>query len=174
MYLDEVAEKMNLDPVEAAIEIEKAGGASLASFNMSDEDVYNFIIQPFVMISSDGQISDPNNRNNHPRSFGNWPRALSRFVRDTGLLTWEEAIKKMTSMPANQLGLFDRGIIREGIAADIVIFCPATVKEKATYLNPTEFPEGIPYVLVNGRIVIDKGEYTGVRSGIVLYGRGRK
>jgi N-acyl-D-amino-acid deacylase len=173
MYLNEVAEMMGLDTVEAAIELQKKGGASLASFNMSEYDVDNYIKSPYIMISSDGSITEYGSGRPHPRSYGNWPRVLSVFVKEKGLLTWEEAIKKMTSMPANRLGLFDRGIIREGMAADMVVFCPETIKDTANFINPHQYPIGIPYVLVNGKLVVDQGKHTGVRSGKVLYSRRR-
>ena len=174
MYLDKVAEKMGLDPVDAAIEIQKQGGASLVSFNMIDKDIENFMSSPYVMIGSDSGIGQFGVGSLHARYYGNWPRVLAVYVREKGLLTWEEAIQKMTSMPANQLGLSDRGIIREGMVADVVVFCPETIKDKATFTNPFQYPEGIPYVLINGKIAIDEGEFTGVRAGRVLYRRGRK
>lgn len=174
MHLNEVSEIMDLDPVEAAIELQKKGGASLASFNMSEYDMDNYMKSPYVMISSDGSITEYGRGRPHPRSYGNWPRVLSVFVKEKGLLTWEEAIKKMTSMPANRLGLFDRGIIREGMTADIVVFCPETIKDTADFINPHQYPEGIPYVLVNGKLVVNEGKHTGVRSGRILYPRGNK
>ncbi|MFO7865932.1 MAG: D-aminoacylase [Candidatus Aminicenantes bacterium] len=168
MYLNEAAEAMCLNPVEAAIALQKKGGAGLASFNMSEYDMEHFMKSPYVMIGSDGGIAEYGREMPHPRSYGNFPRVLSVFVRDKGLLTWEEAIKKMTSMPAGRLGLFDRGIIKEGMAADMVVFSPETVEDTADFLNPHQYPEGIPYVLVNGKLVVDEAKHTGVRSGRVL------
>lgn len=174
MHLNEVAEVMGLDPVDAAIELQKKGGASLASFNMSEYDMDSYMKSPYVMISSDGSINEYGRGRPHPRSYGNWPRVLSVFVKEKGLLTWEEAIKKMTSMPANRLGLFNRGIIREGMAADIIVFCPETIKDTADFINPHQYPKGIPYVLVNGKLAVDEGKHTGIRSGRILYPRGNK
>ena len=134
---------------------------------MSDYDLENFIRSPFGMIGSDGSISSPMNAV-HPRYFGTFPRVLGVYVREKKLLEWEEAVRKMTSAPANQLGLTDRGILRPGMAADIVIFNPETVKDMATYDNPSQYPEGILYVLVNGVLVVDNNKYTGARPGKVL------
>lgn len=174
MYLHEVAEIMGLDPVEAALELQIAGGASLASFNMSEYDMENYMTSPYVMIGSDGSISNFGVGSPHPRAYGCFPRTLAYYVREKNFFTFEEAVKKMTSMPANQLGLFDRGIIREGMVADIVVFCPETVQDKADFFESHQYPEGIPYVLVNGRLVVDEGEHTGARPGRVLYNRGIK
>ncbi len=166
-YLSELAESWNLEAPNAAIKIQEAGGSSVISFNMTDYDLENFIRSPFGMIGSDGSISSSGNRG-HPRSFGAFPRVLGVYVREKNILTWEEAVRKMTSAPASQLGLWDRGIIRPGMIADLVIFDPEKVTDKATYQNPSQYPEGIPYVLVNGKIVIDNDRHTGINAGKVL------
>ena len=166
-YLSDLAEKWELSEIEAAIHIQRGGGSSVISFNMTDNDLENFMMSPYGMIGSDGGISSPDH-NGHPRAFGAFPRVLGVYVREKNLISWEEAIRKMTSAPANQLGLRDRGIIREGMIADIVIFNPETVIDKATYVNPSLHPEGIPYVLINGIVVIDDGEHTGAGAGKVL------
>jgi N-acyl-D-amino-acid deacylase len=166
-YLSELAEKWNIDPVDAAIEIQRNGGSSVISFNMTDYDLENIIRSPYGMIGSDGSISSPG-QTGHPRSFGAFPRVLGVYVRERNILTWEEAVRKMTSAPAIQLGLMDRGVLRPGTMADIVIFDPETVADIATYQNPSLYPKGIPYVLVNGRIVIENGKHTGISAGRVL------
>ncbi len=166
-YLSELSEKWNMHPVDAAIEIQKNGGSSVISFNMTDYDLENFIRSPYGMIGSDGSISS-HNYSGHPRSFGAFPRVLGVYVREKNILSWEEAVRKMTSAPATQLGLLDRGMIRPGMMADIVIFDPESVIDTATYENPSQFPEGIPYVLVNGKIVIDNDNHTGIKAGKVL------
>ncbi|HBE39638.1 MAG TPA: hypothetical protein DDW27_00220 [Bacteroidales bacterium] len=166
-YLSDLARAWNTDAADAAIRIQKNGGSGIISYNMTDYDLENYIRSPFGMIGSDGNISSPDHTG-HPRSFGTFPRVLSVYVRDKKLLTWEEAVRKMTSGPANQLGLKDRGIIRPGMVADIVIFNPETVNDKADYINPALFPEGILYVIVNGLIVIDDNKHTAVKAGKVL------
>jgi N-acyl-D-amino-acid deacylase len=166
-YLSELAENWNMDPVDAAIAIQKNGGSSVISFNMTDYDLENFLKSPFGMVGSDGNISSPGS-GGHPRSFGAFPRVLGVYVREKNILTWEEAVRKMTSAPATQLGLLDRGVIRPGMMADIVVFDPEAVSDMATYQDPALDPEGIPYVLVNGKIVIDNASHTGVKSGRVL------
>jgi N-acyl-D-aspartate/D-glutamate deacylase len=110
----------------------------------------------------------------HPRNYGCYPRILGRWVRDEKLISMEEAIRKMTSLPAQILGLQDRGLIREGMCADIVIFNPETVIDNATYQDPLQYPEGIKYVIVNGEFVIKDGRHTGAKSGAILKGPGYK
>ena len=107
----------------------------------------------------------------HPRSYGTFVRVLGRYVRERGVLTLEEAIRKMTSFPAARLGLADRGLLKAGLAADVTVFDPATVADKATFADPHHYSEGIRWVLVNGRVTVDRGTHTGVRAGRVLRGR---
>ena len=104
----------------------------------------------------------------HPRSWGTFPRYLAVYVRELGILTWEQAIRKMTSLPAQRLGFSDRGLLRPGLAADVVCFDPETVRDTATYEAPRHLPEGIPYVIVNGRPVVDEGRHTGELAGRAL------
>ena len=104
----------------------------------------------------------------HPRAWGTFPRYLARYVRELGCLTWEQAVRKMTSLPAQRLGFLDRGLLRPGMAADVVCFDPETVRDTATYEEPKRLPEGIPHVIVNGRLVIDDGRHTGDLPGRAL------
>jgi len=108
----------------------------------------------------------------HPRNYGTFPRILGHYVREERVLTLEDAVRRMTSLGAQRLGLKDRGLLREGYWADVVVFDPKYVSDKATFQNPKQYPEGINYVLVNGRIVIDRGNHTGERPGNVLRGPG--
>ena len=108
----------------------------------------------------------------HPRSFGTHPRVLAKYVREEGLLSLEEAIRKMSSGPANRLGLSDRGVLRPGMRADMVLFDPDTVQDEATFEEPERYPTGIPWVFVNGVAVIAEGEPTGELPGRVLRGPG--
>ena len=103
-----------------------------------------------------------------PNSYGTFPRVLGRYVRERGVLTWEEAVHKMTAVPAARLGLWDRGVLREGLGADIVVFNPDTVIEKADYSHPQEYPEGIDWVIVNGKVTVGPGGHTGARAGKVF------
>jgi N-acyl-D-amino-acid deacylase len=128
-----------------------------------------FIRHPVGMVGSDSVFigAKPS-----PRTYGSFPRILGQFVRDTALLSLEEAVRKMTGAPAARLGLRDRGVIRGGAAADLVVFDPATVRSTATYGEPRSFPEGIPYVIVAGQVVVDEGRHTGATPGRALR-RGR-
>ena len=104
----------------------------------------------------------------HPRNFGTFPRVLGRYVRELGVLRLEDAIRKMTSLNAAKIGIQDRGILRPGFYADITAFDPVKVNDLATYTDPLQYSEGILYVIVNGKLVLNKGEHTGARSGRVL------
>jgi N-acyl-D-aspartate/D-glutamate deacylase len=117
------------------------------------------------MVGSDGLLTGdmPN-----PRSYGTFPYVLGQFVREEGLLRLEEAVRKMTAIPAQRLGLSDRGVLRDGMKADIVVFDPDRVQAKSTFEQPKQYPEGIDYVVVNGKLVVDKGEHTGALPGRAL------
>ncbi|MFW9948682.1 MAG: amidohydrolase family protein [Candidatus Thorarchaeota archaeon] len=138
--------------------------------SMCEEDIERIMINPFQMIGTDGAgvPANPMVGAVHPRLFGTYPRVLSQYVREKKLLSWEEAIRKMTSFPARKLGLKNRGLIYEGNWADIVIFDPKTIKDKSTYDDPIEFPEGIMYVIVNGIIVVDHGKQKRKYPGKIL------
>jgi len=110
----------------------------------------------------------------HPHAWASAPRILGRYVREEGLLPLEEAVRKMTSLPASRMGLAGRGIVRPGMFADLVAFDPLTVREVATYADPLHYSEGIPYVAVNGQLVVDAGRITAARPGRPLYGPGYK
>ncbi len=166
-YLSELAESWGLDPTDAVIKIQREGGSSVISFNMTDYDLENIIQNPVGMIGSDGSISSKL-KAGHPRAFGTFPRVFEVYVKEKKILTWEEAVRKMSSAPANRLGLTDRGLIRPGMIADLVIFNPETIRSKANYENPGEYPEGINYVIINGVPVIENGKHTGIRAGKVL------
>ncbi|HDD69407.1 MAG TPA: D-aminoacylase, partial [Candidatus Korarchaeota archaeon] len=175
--LAEVAEEMGLSVIDAAIKlVEMAArekkGVGIVNFNQSEENIRKIMRKAWVMVGTDGYALKPEGVLSkgvaHPRSYGTFPRILGRYVREEGILSLEEAIRKMTSLPASKLGFKDRGIIREGMAADIVVFDPEKVIDRATYMNPHQFPEGIEYVIVNGELVVDKGRHTGKLPGEVL------
>ena len=177
--LDEVAHLMGRDPLDALCDLLIAEHATPMAiyFSMSEADVELAMKQPWVGIGSDGAAVNPLMAfmgRPHPRFYGTFPRVLGVYVRERHVLTLPDAIRKMTSLSAQITGLTDRGLLRPGMAADITIFDPATVHDEATFEDPARYPLGIPYVIVNGVVVIDKGQHTGAKPGRALYGRGRK
>ena len=155
---------------ELLIDLERNGGATALFFQMTEEDVEALIRMPKVMIASDAGLVAPGTAHPHPRSFGAFPRVIGRYVRDKRLLTLEEAVRKMTSLPADVLGLRERGRLRQGLWADIVIFDPVVFEDAATYDHPRRIGPGLSYVLVNGEIVVEAGRATGKKPGRILYG----
>ena len=141
--------------------------------SMSEEDVGRIMRQPFTMIASDSGVRTFGAGVPHPRGYGNNARVLGRYVRELRLITLEDAIRKMTSLPAQTFNLRDRGQIREGFAADLVIFDDATVGDKATFEQPHQYAEGFSTVMVNGKLVFDGTKLTGAMPGQPLYGPGR-
>lgn len=176
----EIAASEGEDPADAAWDLVAEGnGRVMAIFHMMSEDDVQWALQrPWISIGSDaGAALDPGRMDGlglpHPRSYGTFPRVLARYVRDTGTLTIEEAVRKMTSWPATRMRLERRGVLREGAWADITVFDLDGIDDRATYDEPVLFPEGIEYVLVNGVVVIeDGGTHTGARPGQVLRGPG--
>jgi N-acyl-D-amino-acid deacylase len=158
--LEEIARQQNCTPVEMYMRIVRDGGASIVCHSMKDEDIRVFYRQPWVMVSSDGGIGS-----RHPRGAGTFPRVLGQFVRERHWLALPEAIRKMTSLPAWRLGLNDRGLIKPGAKADIVLFDPATVSDRSTFRQPQLISEGINRVFVNGVEVWRDGKVTGERPG---------
>jgi N-acyl-D-amino-acid deacylase len=161
--LADVASARNVTPVQAFIQIVKDGGASVVCTSMADDDIQAFVRWPHAMFSSDGGIGM-----RHPRGAGSFPRVLGRFVRERQWLSLEEAIRKMTSAPAARLALADRGTIKPGMWADLVLFDPATVIDRSTFNDPFVLSTGIRKVWVNGGLVWDEAKTTGGRSGRVL------
>ena len=176
--MDEVAKMMHTDPVNALCDllVNEGGTAFAVYFNMSEPDVELAMKQPWVGIGSDGAAVSPGMAfagRPHPRFYGAFPRVLGVYVRERHVLALADAIRKMTSLPAHITGLKDRGLLAPGLAADITIFNPQTVRDKATFENPLQYPVGIPYVIVNGVVVIDKGQHNGAKPGQVLHGQGK-
>lgn len=148
-------------------------------FMMSEEDIATLMARDWVSIGSDaGAALKPGAMDGlglpHPRSYGTFPRILAKYVREDKVLSLPEAVRKMTSWPATRLRLNDRGLIRKGMWADVVVFDADTVKDMATWDDPMAKPAGIDYVLVNGQVVMDHGNHTGVRSGMIMYGAGKE
>jgi dihydroorotase/N-acyl-D-amino-acid deacylase len=176
--LDEVARMMGKDPVDAVCDllISEGGSAEAIYFSMSEADVALAMKQPWVGVGSDGIAVTPDMAfmgKPHPRFYGTFPRVLGVYVREKKVLTLPDAIRKMTSLPAQIAGLTGRGLLRAGMAADVTIFDTETVSDRATFENPLQYPVGIPYVIVNGVVVFDHGQHTGAKPGRVLYGRGK-
>jgi dihydroorotase/N-acyl-D-amino-acid deacylase len=176
--MDDVAKEMGKDPLDALCDllISEGGSADAVYFSMSEADVELAMKQPWLGIGSDGSAVSPAMAfvgKPHPRFYGTFPRVLGVYVRERKVLTLPDAIRKMTSFAAQITGLADRGLLRPGMAADITIFDPKTVSDEATFENPLQYPVGIPFVVVNGAVVIDQGQHTGAKPGRVLYGRGR-
>ncbi|HKP88021.1 MAG TPA: D-aminoacylase, partial [Blastocatellia bacterium] len=161
--LEEIARERNMTPVNVYIQIVKDGGASVVCRSMIEPDIKTFYTSPWVMVASDGGIGG-----RHPRAAGTFPRVLGRFAREKRWLTLEEAVRKMTSAPASRLGLADRGLIRKGMKADLVIFDPARVIDRSTFKEPQLLSVGIERVLVNGEAVWEQGKTTGRLPGVAI------
>jgi len=171
----DIARIENKDELDTIFDllIEENGFGGGIYFLMSEENVKKKLQLPWVSFCTDedaykltGLMSK---RNPHPRAYGTFPRILGKYVREEGVVSLEEAIRKMSTLPADRLGLKDRGRIKKDLAADIVIFDPKTVIDKATYTKPHQFPEGINYVIVNGKIVVKDGVHTGAKPGKALF-----
>lgn len=154
--------------LEAARDIQLNGGASMVYHFMSDADVATIMRSPFVAIASDASINTLGEGVPHPRGYGDTVRVLGKYVREDKVITLEEAIRKMTSLPAKHFGFVDRGVIRVGAAADLVVFDPDTVAERATYASPHAYPAGITAVIVNGVVTVRAGTHTGAKAGQVV------
>lgn len=166
--LDQIAEARRLAPEIAALAIIEAGGASIVSFNMSEEDVAALMRKPWMMTGSDGGMALPGEGRPHPRNNAAFTRKLTRYVRDRGVIALEDAIRSMTSLPAAVFGFDGRGTLREGAVADVAVFDLDALRERATFDDPHQLSEGMWLVLVNGEPVIEEGQFTGRRPGTVL------
>ena len=144
------------------------GGAGCIYHAMDEKDVENIMQYPLTMIASDGRLSAPGIGHPHPRSYGTFPRVLGQYVREKKLLSLEEAIHKMTALPAKTYGIKKRGSIKENYVADLVIFDPKTVNDKATFVDPHQYPIGISYVILNGKLTVEAGNYKNVMAGKIL------
>lgn len=163
--LQQAAEIEKTSPVDVYIDIVKKGGAGVIGYGMTEEDVKAFYQTPWIMVSSDGGIGS-----RHPRGTGTFPRVLGRFVRENSWLTLEEAIRKMSAFPAKRLGINNRGMIKKGMKADLVLFDPKTILDRATFVEPQLFSDGIRAVFVNGTRVWDGNEATRALPGAILKG----
>lgn len=172
--VSEIAEEKSLDPFDFVFDliIEEKASVSVVLFSMSEDDVRTVLKSPLSMVGSDSSARATygilSSGKPHPRAYGTFPRVLGKYVREEKILTLQEAVRKMTSFPAQKLRLKNRGLIREGMWADITIFNPDKIMDKATFTDPHQYPEGIEYAIVNGKIVIEKGEHTKETPGKVL------
>ena len=158
-------------PVNGAtlvLEAMQKGGANAIYHVLDEHDVRRIMTHPQTMIASDGRLSQPGDGHPHPRAYGTFPRVLGEYVRNQKLMPLETAIYKMTGMPAKRLGLADRGVLRVGAIADVVVFDARTVKDQATFTAPHQYPLGIETVIVNGKVAVQGGKATGVKAGRVL------
>jgi N-acyl-D-amino-acid deacylase len=161
------------DPVDTAIWIQlnglpRQGGARMRGFSLSEIDIEHIMQQEFTATCSDAGTSALGEGIPHPRYYGTFPRKLRRYVFERNIISLPFAIRSMTSLPAQIIGLKDRGLLREGYWADVTIFDPSKVGDRATYVNPHQFAEGIPYVIVNGELAVDNGKIAGKLAGKVL------
>jgi len=154
--------------IETIFDLMNAGGASMTYLLMDEKDIERIMRYPFTAIASDGGVTELGVGNPHPRSYGTNARVLAEYVRTRRVLTLEDAIRRMTALPARTFQLKDRGLIREGMAADLVLFDPARVEDKATYAKPHQYSQGFDYVMVNGKVVVDEAKLTAARPGQTL------
>jgi N-acyl-D-amino-acid deacylase len=173
--LSEVAKLWNKDPIDALFDfLIQDPNTGVAVFGMSPPDVTLALQQPWVSVDNDSEGTSPEGllgqAHPHPRAYGTFPRILSKYVREDKALSLEDAIRKFTALPAQRMRLTDRGVLKTGMWADVVVFDPATVRDRATFDNPNQLSEGMEYVLVNGVPVIDQGKMTGALPGKVLRG----
>jgi N-acyl-D-amino-acid deacylase len=175
--LAEVAKMQSKDPMNALFDLLIDDViAEVAVFGMSEPDVTLALQQPWVAVDNDSSGASPEGilgqEHPHPRAYGTFPRVLRKYVREEKRLTLEDAIRKFSALPAQRMRLTDRGVLKAGMWADVVVFDPATIRDLATFENPNQLSQGMEYVLVNGVPVIDQGKQTGALPGKVLRGAG--
>ena len=176
--VDDAAKEMGKDPYDFVFEMLIANGGSVGCvwFIIDESDLKLALEQPWVSIGSDGSALAISGALRtgvpHPRNFGTFPRVLGKYVREERVIPLEQAVYKMSGLTAKQLHIADRGTIKEGLAADLVIFDPSTVADRATFTDPFQYPVGIPTVIVNGKVVLDNMRHTGERPGVVIRGHG--
>lgn len=161
----EISKLMKKPAVETAIDLVLNGGPSVISFNMQESDLEHFMKKSYVMTGSDGHVVVPDNSFPHPRSYGAFTRKIHKYVIEKNVITMEQAIRAATSLPAHMLGLKDRGKLEEGYTADILVFDPNRIEDKATFTEPHQYSVGIQFLLINGMVVIEEGNYNGMLAG---------
>ena len=160
-----IAKSRQVDPVDLVVALLERGDGGLVSFNMSEADIAHIMRQPWTMTCSDGDLTAAGDGKPHPRGYGAFARKLGVYVRERGIVSLEDAVRSMTSLPAQVFGLKDRGVIRRGARADLVIFDAGAVRDTATYASPQQVAEGMRWVIVNGVVVVDEGKPTGATPG---------
>lgn len=164
----EISRMMKKPVVETALYLVMNGSPSVISFNMAESDLEYFMKRPYVMTGSDGNIQIPGRSFPHPRSYGTFTRKIRKYVIENKWITMQQAIRAATGLPAEVLGLDDRGRLKKRFAADIVVFDPDEISDKATYENPHQYSVGIRFLLINGEIVIEDGRYNGKLAGMPI------
>jgi N-acyl-D-amino-acid deacylase len=154
--------------IAADLFIEEKNDIIISLSTMSEDDVKHALKQPWVMVSSDGSAVPYKEFSVHPRNYGSFSRVLRKYVREEALLSLVDGVRKMTSLPAQLLRLRDRGLLFEGYKADLVVFDPKKIKDNATFLDPHQYTSGVEYVIVNGKIGIDRGKYNNSLHGKAL------
>lgn len=163
------AELLGTDPWNAFFDLVQAGGVSVNPKSMNEEQKWQAFRAPWVMVDTDASPVNPStSASSHPRAFGAFPRVIAKYVREDGVFTLEEAVRRMTSLAAHRLGLFDRGVVAPGMAADLLLFDPDRIQDRADFIDPMQYAEGIDYLLVNGTLVIDEGRVLEARPGRLL------
>jgi N-acyl-D-amino-acid deacylase len=177
--MNEVIKAMNKPPIDTLFDllVENEGSVPTVYFHHAEEDMRYALKQPFVSIGSDGTAVKTEGPlaagHPHPRYYGTFPRVLGRYVREEKLLSLEEAVRKMTSANAAKIRIYDRGLLRPGQWADVTIFNPDTIIDNATFEKPHQYSTGVEYVIVNGKVVLERGQHSGAHPGAILYGQGK-
>jgi N-acyl-D-aspartate/D-glutamate deacylase len=166
--LDAIAEKHHKSVLDVVLEIERNGGAQVVNFSMSPEDVRLIMKQAFVATASDGSSMIPGDTFPHPRSYGCFPRKIGRYAIEEKLISLPFAVRSATGLPADILHLPERGYLRPGYFADIVVLDPGAFRDEATFDKPHQYATGVRYLFVNGKLAIDEGKYTDRLAGRVL------
>jgi N-acyl-D-amino-acid deacylase len=170
----QIAAQRGADPTETALDLvlEGDGNVSVVHFGMDEDNLKKALRHPAIMVGSDGSARAPygplGEGKAHPRNYGTFVRVLAKYAREEGVLSMAEAVHKMSGMPAARLGLCDRGRLEVGLKADLVLFNPDTVRDRATFTDPYQYPEGVEYVYVNGQAVVTPEGHTGALPGQVL------
>lgn len=172
--LDAISQLEKKPVLDIVLEIQRHGGAGVVSFGMNEEDVRLFMKQDFVATASDGSSQVPSSTVPHPRSYGTFPRKIGRYAIEDKIITLEQAIRSSSGLPADILKLPQRGYLKNGYFADVVVFDPKTFRDRATYDQPHQYSTGVRYLLVNGRLAIDEGRFTGTLAGRVLRHESKK
>lgn len=168
LLLSEVSQRRGIDPADAVLDLLQEGSPGIVSHNMHDADVARLMRQSWTMTASDGGLSELGRGVPHPRQYGTFPRKLRKYAMEDGVVDFPFAIRSMTAMPALVYRVRDRGVLREGAYADIVVFNKEELNDPATFTDPHHLAEGMVHVLVNGEFAVDDGEFADAMSGRVL------